>query len=108
MESKKRKPKKRKIDWKKVIITSALAAAGVAFAYDAYQVNADTAANVEKEIVVSYEVQPGDTLWGIAKAFYGEEKDVDEVMYIIKQDNNIGDAVPAGKKIMIRLPRKDQ
>lgn len=90
-------------------MVGALVVAAVAFAYDAYQVNADAAPNVEKEIVVSYEVQPGDTLWGIAKAFYGEERNVDEVMYIIKQDNNItSDEVNAGKVLTIKLPRKDK
>lgn len=108
MENKKR-PRKRSVNWKRVIIVAALTLGAVAFTYEALQVaDAVNEAN-NKEIVVSYTVQQGDSLWGIAKMFYGEDEDVDKMMWIIKQDNDItGDNVNAGKVLMIKLPRKDK
>lgn len=107
MENKKR-PAKRSVNWKRVVIVAALALGAVAFAYDSLQVADAVNEQNNKEVTVSYTVQQGDSLWGIAKMFYGESEDVDKVVYMIKQANDIqSDDVMAGKVLMIKLPRKD-
>ena len=56
----------------------------------------------EKEITyATYHVSKGDTLWTIAKE-QNSNKDIREIIYMIRQDNNIGANLSIGQEIQIR------
>ena len=59
-----------------------------------------------RTITVMYRVKEGDTLWSIVKDLLGEEVNAQQVIYQIQQDNNIGNTLPAGRVINIRMPKK--
>lgn len=59
-----------------------------------------------RTITVMYRVKEGDTLWSIVKDLLGEEVNAQQVIYQIQQDNNIGNTLPAGQVINIRMPKK--
>ncbi|MFA5386285.1 MAG: LysM peptidoglycan-binding domain-containing protein [Candidatus Paceibacterota bacterium] len=46
------------------------------------------------------QVQPGNTLWGIAKS-YGEKIDAQLLIEVIRQKNGIDQTLPANKPILI-------
>jgi LysM repeat protein len=45
-------------------------------------------------------VKPGETLWSIAKEF-NTDKDIREVIYDIKQLNNVGSVIYANQELLI-------
>lgn len=51
-----------------------------------------------------YEVEPGDTVWGIACRIATEEEDVRELVWRIEQDNQIKNAnLTPGQELRIRV-----
>ncbi len=59
--------------------------------------------NIEREkIVISVEVEEGDTLWGIASEYYTDEyEDLNELINAIKKCNGISDTLKIGDKILV-------
>ena len=66
----------------------------------------ETEVKETRTITVMYRVKEGDTLWSIVKDLLGEEVNAQQVIYQIQQDNNIGNTLPAGRVITIRMPKK--
>ena len=66
----------------------------------------ETEVKETRTITVMYRVKEGDTLWSIVKDLLGEEVNAQQVIYQIQQDNNIGNTLPAGRVINIRMPKK--
>ena len=66
----------------------------------------ETEVKENRTITVMYRVKEGDTLWSIVKDLMGEEVNAQQVIYQIQQDNNIGNTLPAGRVINIRMPKK--
>lgn len=53
---------------------------------------------------IEYYVAPGDTLWNIAEDFYGDDVDIREAVYIIKECSEIdGGQLSVGQKLLIPL-----
>ena len=48
-------------------------------------------------------VAKGDTLWGIAKEFSGENEDIRDKICEIKELNNIGSDIKIGQELIIRV-----
>ena len=60
-----------------------------------------TQPNIEIDKVI---VQNGDTLWNLAKRYYGENTDLREVIYEIRKINNMNNSdIRPGQKIKIPL-----
>lgn len=66
----------------------------------------ETEVKETRTIIVMYRVKEGDTLWSLVKDLLGEEVNAQQVIYQIQQDNNIGNTLPAGRIINIRMPKK--
>ncbi len=54
-----------------------------------------------------YIVKPNDTLWHIARQYTSDEEDIREVVYDIRRDNNIGNILPTGTKLLIKKEMPD-
>lgn len=59
--------------------------------------------NIEREkVVISVEVEEGDTLWGIASEYYTDEyEDLNELIDAIKKCNGISDELKIGQKVLV-------
>ncbi len=52
---------------------------------------------------VEYIVQPNDTLWHIAQQYSSDDHDIREIVYNIRQDNDIGnEPLQPGRKLLIK------
>jgi len=57
---------------------------------------------VREKVVISVEVEEGDTLWGIASDYYTDEyEDLNELIDAIKKCNGISDTLRIGDKILV-------
>jgi LysM repeat protein len=58
----------------------------------------------EQVTIVEIEVEPGDTLWGLASKYYPDSKDIRRTVYDIKKSNNISGHIYPGQviKLVIR------
>ncbi|MBS4026582.1 MAG: LysM peptidoglycan-binding domain-containing protein [Clostridia bacterium] len=58
----------------------------------------------EQVTIVEIEVEPGDTLWGLATKYYPDSKDIRKTVYDIKKSNNISGHIYPGQiiKLVIR------
>lgn len=61
-------------------------------------------ADDSRYIEYRYEVEPGDTVWGIASRIATEEEDVRELVWRIEKDNKIKNAdIAPGQELKIRV-----
>ena len=80
----------------------------LALVFGAVQVFSEDEPEVKepRTITVMYRVKEGDAVWAMVKGLLGEEVNAQQVIYQIQQDNNIGNTLPAGRVINIRMPKK--
>lgn len=102
-----RKVTRRKDRWKILITPIIIVAALLWFSY--FMINTPSAderyENMEYYSVV---VEPGDTLWSIAKANVseGRPKDIREIIYDIQKVNNLGnDFIQSGRLLKVPIYR---
>lgn len=60
--------------------------------------------NYLNQTYVSYVVKPGDTLWNISSDFLKDGEDKRDLIYQIRQANNISAEIFPGDEIMIPTP----
>lgn len=62
-----------------------------------------------QKIEYRYEVEEGDTLWDIASMIATDREDVRKIIYDIKAENNLKDAVIVpGQELIIRIAPADK
>lgn len=91
--------------WDRIIGTILIVLVLILGAVQVFSEN-ETEVKETRTITVMYRVKEGDTLWSIVKDLLGEEVNAQQVIYQIQQDNNIGNTLPAGRVINIRMPKK--
>jgi nucleoid-associated protein YgaU len=90
---KKKKPKLKKVVLI-TILTVIISLFSVSFIYA-------IATDKEQITIMEIEVEPGDTLWGLANKYYPDSKDIRKTVYDIKQSNNISGHIYPGQVIKL-------
>ena len=55
---------------------------------------------------ISYTVQNGDTLWAISKDYCPDDLSIQEYIYLLKKENNLGSVIYPGQIIQVLIEEK--